>query len=99
MEQANPLRIAGVYNGVVGSLVGQVPYGVLTFGSYEMYKRGLLARFAGARPVFLYAIAAILGDLTGSGWLCPSEVRSLSPADRGPFSQTISPVFMQSASS
>mmetsp|Transcript_23588 Transcript_23588/g.43844 ORF Transcript_23588/g.43844 Transcript_23588/m.43844 type:complete len:203 (-) Transcript_23588:426-1034(-) len=26
------------------------------------------------RPVFVYAIAAILGDLTGSGWLCPAEV-------------------------
>jgi hypothetical protein len=27
MEQANPLRLAGIYNGVSGSLVGQVPYG------------------------------------------------------------------------
>lgn len=74
MEQANPLRLAGIYNGVAGSLVGQVPYGVLTFGSYEMYKRHLLARFPSSKPVFLYAVAAILGDLTGSGWLCPSEV-------------------------
>jgi solute carrier family 25 S-adenosylmethionine transporter 26 len=74
MEQANPLRAAGIYSGVAGSLVGQVPYGVLTFGSYEMYKRSLLSRFPSARPVFLYALAAVLGDLTGSGWLCPSEV-------------------------
>jgi hypothetical protein len=30
MEQANPLRLAGIYNGVSGSLVGQVPYGYVT---------------------------------------------------------------------
>ena len=27
MEQANPLRLDGLYSGVSGSLVGQVPYG------------------------------------------------------------------------
>jgi solute carrier family 25 (mitochondrial S-adenosylmethionine transporter), member 26 len=74
MEQSNPLRLAGIYNGVAGSLLGQVPYGVLTFGSYEMYKRNLIERFPSARPILLYALAAIMGDLTGSGWLCPSEV-------------------------
>jgi hypothetical protein len=46
----------------------------LTFGSYETYKRTLLAKFPKAKPIFLYACAAIMGDLTGSGWLCPSEV-------------------------
>jgi hypothetical protein len=30
MEQANPLRLAGIYSGVSGSLVGQVPYGYVT---------------------------------------------------------------------
>lgn len=74
MEQANALRLTGIYNGVAGSLVGQVPYGVLTFGSYEMYKQALLERFPSVKPVFMYALAAIMGDLTGSGWLCPSEV-------------------------
>lgn len=74
MEQANPFRVAGIFNGVAGSLFGQVPYGVLTFGSYEMYKRALMDRFSNAKPIFLYALAAIMGDLTGSGWLCPSEV-------------------------
>ena len=47
---------------------------VLTFGSYEMYKKSLLDRFPNVKPIFLYAFAAVLGDLTGSGWLCPSEV-------------------------
>ena len=39
-----------------------------------MYKKALLKKFANVRPVYLYAISAILGDVTGSGWLCPSEV-------------------------
>jgi len=39
-----------------------------------MYKRAFLARFPKVKPIFLYALSAVLGDLTGSGWLCPSEV-------------------------
>ena len=74
MEQSLPFRWQGIYKGVAGSLFGQVPYGILTFGSYEMYKSALLERFPESKPIFLYAAAAIMGDLTGSGWLCPSEV-------------------------
>jgi len=74
MKQGDAFRVIGLFNGVAGSLVGQVPYGVLTFGSYEIYKQYLLNRFPHARPAFLYAIAAMMGDITGSGWLCPSEV-------------------------
>ena len=47
---------------------------VLTFGSYELYKRTLLEKFPNVKPIFLYALSAVMGDLTGSGWLCPSEV-------------------------
>ena len=39
-----------------------------------MYKRMLLDRFPNVQPFFMYALAAVMGDLTGSGWLCPSEV-------------------------
>lgn len=74
LEQANPFRLSGMYSGVGGSLIGQVPYGVLTFGSYEMYKKTLLEKFPRVKPAIIYALSAILGDLTGSGWLCPSEV-------------------------
>mmetsp|Transcript_12434 Transcript_12434/g.36633 ORF Transcript_12434/g.36633 Transcript_12434/m.36633 type:complete len:371 (-) Transcript_12434:270-1382(-) len=74
MEQANPLRLKGMYKGVGGSLLGQVPYGVLTFGSYEIYKDALLKRLPTTPPAFIYALSAVLGDVTGSGWLCPSEV-------------------------
>lgn len=70
MQQADAFRLDGLFNGVGGSLVGQVPYGVLTFGSYEMYKSYLLDRFPNVKPIFKYAAAAVMGDLTGSGWLC-----------------------------
>lgn len=70
MQQADAFRLDGLFNGVGGSLVGQVPYGVLTFGSYEMYKAYLLDRFPNVKPIFKYAAAAVMGDLTGSGWLC-----------------------------
>src|SRR6056300_413891 len=45
---------------------------VLTFGSYEIYKQALLNKFPNTKPAFIYAISAILGDVTGSGCLCPS---------------------------
>ena len=31
-------------------------------------------RFPKLKPIFAYAMAAVLGDVTGSGWLCPAEV-------------------------
>jgi solute carrier family 25 (mitochondrial S-adenosylmethionine transporter), member 26 len=74
INQASPFRVEGLFKGVTGSLLGQVPYGVLAFGSYEMYKKTLLERFPNTKPIWLYAISAVLGDLTGSFWLCPSEV-------------------------
>lgn len=33
-----------------------------------------MSRFPNVKPAFIYALAAIMGDVTGSGWLCPSEV-------------------------
>lgn len=54
--------------------MGQVPYGVLVFGSYEIYKQKLQKRFPNARPIGIFAMASLLGDLTGSLCLCPSEV-------------------------
>eukprot|EP00573_Skeletonema_grethae_P002510 CAMPEP_0201687236 /NCGR_PEP_ID=MMETSP0578-20130828/1388_1 /ASSEMBLY_ACC=CAM_ASM_000663 /TAXON_ID=267565 /ORGANISM="Skeletonema grethea, Strain CCMP 1804" /LENGTH=313 /DNA_ID=CAMNT_0048171377 /DNA_START=154 /DNA_END=1095 /DNA_ORIENTATION=+ len=74
MKQGDAFRLSGLYKGCAGSLVGQVPYGVLTFGSYEIYKQALLNKFPNTKPAFIYALSAILGDVTGSGWLCPSEV-------------------------
>ena len=70
----SPFRINRLYSGVGSSLFGLIPYTVLTFGSYEMYKKRLNERFPQVRPVVTYALSAILGDLTGSFWLCPPEV-------------------------
>ena len=68
------LGVGGLYRGLVGSMIGQVPYGTLTFGSYEVYKEQLAARFPNLGLFSRTTMAAILGDLTGSFWLCPSEV-------------------------
>jgi solute carrier family 25 (mitochondrial S-adenosylmethionine transporter), member 26 len=73
-SQSNPFRINGLYGGVGSSLFGLVPNTVLTFGSYEIYKKRLKERFPNLKPILTYAIAAVLGDLTGSIWLCPPEV-------------------------
>lgn len=63
-----------MYGGVASSLVGLIPYTVLTFGSYEVYKKRLKEKLPQLRPAVTYALAAVLGDMTGSLWLCPPEV-------------------------
>jgi len=62
-----------LYWGVASTLIGQVPYGMLTFGSYEIYKNWLANWFRSSSRLRI-VLAAIMGDLTGSLWLCPSEV-------------------------
>lgn len=76
LQQSIQWNMNTLFNGITGSLIGQVPYGILTFGSYEMYKQTLLSSTTMQHfpPLCIYALAAILGDLTGSIWLCPSEV-------------------------
>ncbi|EME29204.1 mitochondrial carrier (BOU / S-adenosylmethionine carrier) [Galdieria sulphuraria] len=76
-----------LYWGVVSTLIGQVPYGMLTFGSYEIYKSWLTGSLrASSRLVIV--LAAIMGDLTGSLWLCPSEVVK-SRLQAGQYSNTL----------
>eukprot|EP00934_Nitzschia_sp_Nitz4_P006689 Nitzschia sp. Nitz4//scaffold190_size42200//471//1603//NITZ4_007382-RA/size42200-snap-gene-0.83-mRNA-1//-1//CDS//3329540114//6679//frame0 len=74
IQHPNPFRLSGLYRGVGGSLMGQVPYGVLVFGSYEMYKKELRRKYPTANPAMIFALSSLLGDVTGSFWLCPSEV-------------------------
>lgn len=69
-----PLSLSVLFKGVFGSLAGQIPYGMLTFGFYEVYKAQFLTQFPQFRVELIYFVSAILGDLTGSVWLCPSEV-------------------------
>ena len=66
--------LGGLYRGISGSMLGQVPYGTLVFGSYEVYKEQLAARLPQLNLFGRTTLAAILGDLTGSLLLCPSEV-------------------------
>ncbi|GJQ15706.1 hypothetical protein GpartN1_g7497.t1 [Galdieria partita] len=79
-----------LYWGVVSTLFGQVPYGMLTFGSYEIYK-GWLSGCLRASSRLGIVLAAIMGDLTGSLWLCPSEVVK-SKLQAGQYSNTLDAV-------
>jgi len=56
-DQLNPFRFKGLYNGVLGSLAGHVPYGILSFGSYEIYKETFLKKYPKIKPIFLYCIS------------------------------------------
>ena len=74
IQLSQTVALNGLFKGVEGSLIGQVPYGVLTFGGYEIYKKKLEAMFPSASKFAIYVAAAVGGDVTGSFWLCPSEV-------------------------
>ncbi|CAM9157606.1 unnamed protein product [Hapterophycus canaliculatus] len=73
-KAAGMMSIPNMYRGLGSSLVGQVPYGMLTFGTYEVYKTAMLKRFPEVSPAITFCAAAVLGDMTGSLWLVPSEV-------------------------
>ena len=82
--QLNPENLAKmpkthIYSGVKTSLFGAVPYGAITFASYEVIKKKMLATFAGkVRPEPLLMVSAILGDLVGSLWFLPAEMVKMS---------------------
>ena len=61
------------FKGLPSSLLGQVPNGMLVFGSYEVYKRELRKNFPDLPESRVRLAAALLGDLTGSVWLAPFE--------------------------
>lgn len=70
-------QAGALYRGCPASLFGQIPYGMLTFGSYEVYKELISTSFPNVSRTFTYFISAILGDITGSFWLVPSEIVKL----------------------
>jgi len=74
MQMGQTFSFDGLFNGVGSSLLGQIPYGVLTFGGYEIYKSKFTSMFPLAPSLPVYIAAAVAGDMTGSGWLVPSEV-------------------------
>ncbi|CAN8068046.1 unnamed protein product [Agarophyton chilense] len=64
-----------LYRGASVSLMGQVPYGMLTFGTYETLKTVFAQSRLQTWPDWARTVlAATIGDAIGSLWLTPSEV-------------------------
>lgn len=63
-----------LYTGAGFSLLGQVPYGMLTFGLYETLRTTLRRRVPDVPEWAQIILAASAGDALGSLWLTPSEV-------------------------
>lgn len=71
---ASALAQGALYRGVGFSLLGQIPYAMLTFGLYESLRTQLAARFPRLPEWARIVVAAAAGDALGSLWLTPSEV-------------------------
>lgn len=74
-----PLSASNIFGGIKTSLFGAVPYGAITFASYEVIKTKMLANFGSKiRPEILLVSSAIMGDLIGSLWYCPIDLLKIS---------------------
>jgi solute carrier family 25 S-adenosylmethionine transporter 26 len=67
------------FKGFGSAMLGQIPYGMLVFGTYETLKNKVFARkpelnesFTTKIPVFIGC--AVVGDTVGAIWLTPSEI-------------------------
>jgi len=67
------------FKGFGSAMLGQIPYGMLVFGTYETLKTKIFARkpewndsFTTKIPVFIGC--ACVGDTVGAVWLTPSEI-------------------------
>lgn len=69
-----PLNLNTLYNGIFSAMVGQVPFGALTFGMYEVLKEFLFDQYGDRiRAEVLLIAAAVTGDIFGSLYLVPLE--------------------------
>lgn len=68
------IQQGALYRGTAPSLLGQIPYGMITFGALEASRSKLRERFPNAPAWSTTAAAAAIGDALGSLWLTPSEV-------------------------
>lgn len=57
-----------LYNGINIALIGQVPYYMIVFGTYEKIKSNL------DKKISSYVISAFIADITGALWLSPFEL-------------------------
>ncbi|KAI0566784.1 mitochondrial carrier (BOU / S-adenosylmethionine carrier) [Gracilaria domingensis] len=72
---ASAITRGHLYRGASVSLMGQVPYGMLTFGIYETLKTFVAESEFSTLPEWTKtALCATIGDAIGSLWLTPSEV-------------------------
>lgn len=62
-----------LFRGVGSSLMGQVPNGMLVYGSYELYKREISKRWPELDTQYVRLFSAMVSDITGSIWLAPFE--------------------------
>lgn len=68
------IRQGTLYRGVAFSMLGQVPYGMLTFGAYESLRSYFKTSLHDCPEWLQIIFAASMGDAMGSLWLTPSEV-------------------------
>ncbi|KAM3569913.1 hypothetical protein VYU27_008004 [Nannochloropsis oceanica] len=68
------LNVQALYAGITSSLLGQMPYGMLVYGSYEVYKDMIVEGLPRLGSDATSLVAAVLSDITGSIWLSPSEI-------------------------
>jgi hypothetical protein len=62
------------FKGFRAAILGQIPYGMLVFGTYETLKAKIFARNHDAPKIPVYVGCAMAGDVVGSVWLTPSEI-------------------------
>jgi len=62
------------FTGFRAAILGQIPYGMLVFGTYEMLKAKIFARWHDAPKLPVFIGCAMVGDIVGSVWLTPSEI-------------------------
>lgn len=63
-----------LYRAVTPCLVGQIPYGMITFGTLEASRSALRRKFPNSPNWVTTSVAATIGDTLGSLCLVPSEV-------------------------
>eukprot|EP00741_Cyanophora_paradoxa_P000570 tig00000411_g550.t2 len=68
--------VTGLYAGLDGTMIGQVPYSAVAFGIYEFLKELLVPQLPPSlfAHILCYLVCGSLGDLTGSLIVVPSEV-------------------------
>lgn len=64
----------GLYRAVAPTMLGQIPYGMITFGVLEWARTSMREKYPTAPGWASTCAAAALGDTLGSLWLVPSEV-------------------------